>query len=132
MAGLEIANEEYKQKFKNCLNTAGIHNPGYFAVPAFLAAYTQGDLWLSQIRCYLAKNRQWVIEQCQRYFPQWSITQSDGTYTLWINYQRIPLTESQLKQWFLHLVEIEVSWGTSFGSVGNGFFHINLQHLVRY
>ncbi|HGJ5875551.1 MAG TPA: hypothetical protein ACHBX0_03035 [Arsenophonus sp.] len=24
------------------------------------------------------------------------------------------------------MAEIEVSWGTSFGFVGNGFFHINI------
>lgn len=44
LAGLEIANivianPEYREKFKQCLIAAGIHNPGYFSVPAFTSLY---------------------------------------------------------------------------------------------
>lgn len=79
IAGLEvsnivIANDKHRQKFKYCLIAAGIHNPGYFSVPAFLAAYQRGDEWLNALKIYLQSNRNWVIHTCQRHFPQWHIT----------------------------------------------------------
>ncbi|EEG83303.1 hypothetical protein PROPEN_04067 [Proteus penneri ATCC 35198] len=84
-----IANPEYREKFKQCLIAAGIHNPGYFSVPAFLQAYTlQGQQWVGELKTYLADNRRWVKEQCERYFPDWVVTQSHGTYMLWVNYQK--------------------------------------------
>ncbi|WFC30575.1 aminotransferase class I/II-fold pyridoxal phosphate-dependent enzyme [Proteus mirabilis] len=132
LAGLEIANivianPEYREKFKQCLIAAGIHNPGYFSVPAFLQAYTlQGQQWIKELKHYLAENRQWVKEQCARYFPDWVITQSYGTYMLWINYQKMQLTEQQLKHWFVSLAEVEMSWGSGFGAAGDGFFRINI------
>ena len=122
-----IANPEYREKFKQCLIAAGIHNPGYFSVPAFLQAYTlQGEQWVGELKTYLADNRRWVKEQCERYFPDWVITQSHGTYMLWINYQKMQLSEEQLKHWFVSLAEVEMSWGRGFGAVGDGFFRINI------
>lgn len=127
IANIVIANPEYREKFKQCLIAAGIHNPGYFSVPAFLQAYTlQGQQWLSELKTYLADNRRWVKEQCERHFPNWVITQSHGTYMLWINYQKMQLTEEQLKHWFVSLAEVEMSWGRGFGAVGDGFFRINI------
>ncbi|HCH49809.1 MAG TPA: pyridoxal phosphate-dependent aminotransferase [Proteus sp.] len=132
LAGLEIANivignTQYREKFKHCLIAAGIHNPGYFSVPAFLQAYSfQGQQWVLELKNYLADNRRWVKEQCERYFPDWVITQSYGTYMLWINYQQMQLSEKQLKQWFVSLAEVEMSWGSGFGAAGDGFFRINI------
>lgn len=126
VANIVIANEQHRYKFKQCLIAAGIHNPNYFSVPAYLAAYTRGDHWLLALKKYLAKNRQWVIQTCQQYFPLWYITQSDGTYMLWINYQKMNISEQQLKHWFTDLAKIEMSWGSSFGIGGDGFFRINI------
>ncbi|MCV5295860.1 aminotransferase class I/II-fold pyridoxal phosphate-dependent enzyme, partial [Escherichia coli] len=55
MAGLEvanlvIANDKYREQFKLALIAAGIHNPGYFSVPAFLCAYRHGDSWLAALK----------------------------------------------------------------------------------
>lgn len=60
MAGLEIANivianDKYREKFKSALIAAGIHNHGYFSVPAFLCAYRHGDSWLAALKDYLAE-----------------------------------------------------------------------------
>ena len=59
MAGLEIANiianDKCREKFKSALIAAGIHNPGYFSVPAFLCAYRHGDSWLAALRLFSRK-----------------------------------------------------------------------------
>ncbi|HEO9035353.1 TPA: pyridoxal phosphate-dependent aminotransferase [Serratia marcescens] len=131
MAGLEvaniiIANDKYREKFCHCLEAAGIHNPGYYAVPAFLAAYRDCDDWLLALKSYLAANRALAIETLRAAFPAWQITRSEGTYMLWVDYRSSGLTEPQLKHWFLNLAGVEMSWGSGFGAAGNGFFRINI------
>lgn len=131
MAGLEvanivIANDKYREKFSQAIIAAGIHNPGYFTVPAFLAAYSQGESWLEALTNYLAENRRWVLSFCQLHFPQWLPTSGGGTYMLWINYQRMQISEEQLRHWFVTLAGVEMSWGSGFGSEGQGFFRVNI------
>lgn len=131
MAGLEvanivIANEKHREKFKSALISAGIHNPGYFSVPAFLAACRHGDNWLAALKTYLAGNRQWVRDFCRRHFPGWTVTAGEGTYMLWIDYRPMAISEEQLRRWFTGLAGVEMSWGSGFGAEGQGFFRVNI------
>lgn len=131
MAGLEvaniiIANDKHRQKFQRCLEAAGIHNPGYYAVPALLTAYRDCDDWLQALKHYLAANRALVCTTLKAHFPGWVVTRSEGTYMLWVNYQSSNLTETELKNWFLERAGVEMSWGSGFGAVGKGFFRINI------
>lgn len=131
MAGLEvaniiIANDKHRQKFQRCLEAAGIHNPGYYSVPAFLTAYRDCDDWLRALKHYLAANRELVCTTLKTHFPGWVITRSEGTYMLWVNYQSSNLTEAELKGWFLKRAGVEMSWGSGFGTAGKGFFRINI------
>lgn len=131
LAGLEvaniiIANPTTREKFQHCLAAAGIHNPGYFSVPALLCAYQHGEAWLGELKAYLLDNRTLVTHILEQHFPQWVLTKSDGTYLLWVNYQASGITEEQLKHWFVDLAGVEVSWGSDFGAAGQGFFRINI------
>ncbi|WP_234450498.1 MalY/PatB family protein [Pluralibacter gergoviae] len=131
IAGLEVANvviasAQHRQKFSAALTAAGIHNPGYFTVPAFLAAYREGENWLSGLLDYLAENRRWVSDFCQRSFPDWRITDGDGTYMLWIDYRAMNTGEAQLRQLFSDVAHVEMNWGSDFGEAGAGFFRVNL------
>ncbi|HGM5491221.1 TPA: MalY/PatB family protein [Serratia fonticola] len=131
IAGLEvaniiIANDKHRQKFQRCLEAAGIHNPGYYTVPALLTAYLDCDDWLLALKHYLAANRELVCTTLQAHFPDWVITRGEGTYMLWVNYQSSNLTETELKDWFLERAGVEMSWGSGFGAAGRGFFRINI------
>ena len=131
LAGLEvanivIANDEHRKKFSAALFAAGIHNPGYFAVPAQIAAYRHGDCWLAALKNYLAANRAWVKSFCQRHFPEWHICKGEGTYLLWIDYRQMGISEESLRHWFSTLAGVEMSWGSGFGDEGRGFFRVNI------
>lgn len=131
MAGLEVANiviagDAHRQTFTAALEAAGIHNPGYFSVPAFLAAYGQGEGWLTALLDYLAENRRWVRDFCCKHFPTWRIASGDGTYMLWVDYRAMNMSEAQLRHWFSELADVEMSWGSGFGEEGAGFFRVNI------
>ncbi len=65
MAGLEIANivianDKYREQFKLALIAAGIHNPGYFSVPAFLLCLPPWRFLVSSIKRLFGRKQGWV------------------------------------------------------------------------
>ncbi|EIN2929416.1 pyridoxal phosphate-dependent aminotransferase, partial [Escherichia coli] len=118
--------DKYREQFKLALIAAGIHNPGYFSVPAFLCAYRHGDSWLAALKDYLVENRSWVQSFCQAHFPDWFVASGGGTYMLWIDYRAMNISEEQLRHWFVSLAGVEMSWGSDFGDEGLGFFRVNI------
>lgn len=131
LAGLEIANiiianSDIRNKFKHALNTAGIHNPGYFSVPALNVAYNDCDGWLNLLKEYINQNKQHARQFLLNHIPALIIPPSDGTYLLWVDYTNLQIDESQLREWFLGRAGIDASFGSGFGCAGHGFFRLNL------
>ena len=54
------------------------------------------------------------------------ITESDGTYLLWINYKKLSINENELAYWINNLSRVKVSLGSEFGKEGDGFFRMNV------
>ncbi|HHE8776709.1 TPA: pyridoxal phosphate-dependent aminotransferase, partial [Haemophilus influenzae] len=58
--------------------------------------------------------------------PLLDITESDGTYLLWINYKKLSINENELAYWINNLSRVKVSLGSEFGKEGDGFFRMNV------
>ena len=131
MAGLEISNliihnHLIRNKFNRLLQQLGIHNPNYFSIPAIKAAYRNGDVWLRELQQYIFENKQLVKRFFTAHIPELDVTDTTGTYLVWVNYSRLKIDEQLLKHWLLHLARVEMSWGSDFGEDGNGFFRMNI------
>lgn len=131
IAGLEIANliihnAEIRRKFKRIMLQLGMHNPNFFAVSAIQIAYRDCDYWLERLRTYILENKKLV----QRFFavdiPELEITRSEGTYLLWVNYEKLHIDEQQLKHRLIHHAKVEMSWGSDFGEEVRSFFRMNI------
>lgn len=125
IANIIIANPEVRTKFKQCMLALGMHNPQFFAVPAIMSAYQFCDDWIEQLRIYIRENRQLTIDFFAKEIPELKVTQSEGTFLLWINYAQLNINEDRLKHWFIDLSNIEVSWGSDFFT-HQPFFRINI------
>lgn len=45
---------------------------------------------------------------------------------MWINYQKLLISEDQLKEKLIKLAQVEMAWGSDFGIEGMGFFRMNI------
>lgn len=129
--GLEIANiiihnKKIREKFHRTLQQLGIHNPNYFSIPAIMIAYQYCDNWIIQLKHYIVANKRLVQRFFTEEIPQLVVTPSEGTYLLWINYQKLLSSEDQLKEKLIKLAQIEMAWGSDFGIEGMGFFRMNI------
>ncbi|MEE6076748.1 MalY/PatB family protein [Avibacterium paragallinarum] len=126
ISNILISNEKMREKFHRTLLQLGIHNPNYFAVPAIMTAYQHCDIWIEQLKNYIAENKQQAKAFFATEIPQLDVTTSEGTYLLWINYRKLALTEKQLKERLRNVAQVEMAWGTDFGIEGTGFFRMNV------
>lgn len=123
---LVIPNEQLREKVKFEIDRVGIHNPTIFAVKAVESAYTLCDSWYEKMLEYIDENERFTREYFQTFMPEFHIYKREGTYLLWINYEKLGVHEEQLEQWFLHQANVTVYMGTVFQEVGRGFFRLNL------
>ncbi|TCP92126.1 cystathionine beta-lyase [Cricetibacter osteomyelitidis] len=125
IANLIIHNSSVRQKFQQIMLQLGMHNPNFFGVHAIEFAYKNCDLWLENLKHYIQGNKAFVRDFFTQALPQLEVTQSAGTYLLWINYEKLNISEEKLKQCLLHQAKVEMSWGSDFGEV-RCFFRMNI------
>lgn len=73
----------------------GIHNPNYFSIPAIISLYKYCTDWVIYLKEYIKNNKKIVKEFFNEYIPLLDITESDGTYLLWINYKKLSINENE-------------------------------------
>ncbi|MFF2412041.1 MalY/PatB family protein [Streptomyces sp. NPDC058092] len=95
--------------------------PNTFGVAATLAAWREGEAWLSQLRPVLARNADLVREELPsgvRYrTPQ-------ATFLAWLDCRDLEL-DTDPHTFFLHKARVLLNDGRSFGPGGEGFVRLN-------
>ena len=126
VSNIIIENSDIREKFKLSLNQAGIHNPTFFAVPALEKAYTESDEWLTALKSVILDNIAYVKKFLKENLPGFNCANTEGTFTMWINYMDTGLKEEELKKILHEDAMVTVGLGTDFGVEGNGFIRINV------
>jgi cysteine-S-conjugate beta-lyase len=108
---------------------------------AHRAAYTDGDLWLDQLRAYIDGNLAFVADYVARNIPLVKMVKPQGTYLAWLDMSAVvervgaraaaehanrqrdpalsPLTPSHmLEKWFVEHARVQINPGGGFGTGG--------------
>jgi cysteine-S-conjugate beta-lyase len=91
---------------------------------AALAAYRDGEEWLSQVMLYLEGNRDFLEEYVRREFVGIRMQKPEATYLAWLDCRESGI-EGNVFQFFLERAKVGLYDGQSFGSGGSGFLRIN-------
>ena len=121
-----IPNEKLRKMIEVDIDRIGMHNPTIFAVTAVEKAYTECDDWYEAVKKYIDDNETFTRDFFAEYFPEFHIYPREGTYLLWIDYEKTGLNEQQLEEWFLEKANVSVYMGSVFGENGNGCIRLNL------
>lgn len=115
-----------RHKAWRALNTDEVGEPGTFACPAAVAAFTQGGPWLDALRDYVWENKRLVRDFCERELPGIKAPVSDATYLVWAD---VSARTDNVKDFTNRLRSETGLWlaaGSSYGQSGEGFVRINL------
>ena len=120
---LIVQNAELRRKLEQA--KAGIvPHVNVLGYVAALAAYTQGQEWLDELRLYLTGNRDFLVEYITQNFPGIRTTVPQATYLGWLDCREIGLSEEPY-QFFLKEAKVALGEGGHFGKEGEGFVRIN-------
>ena len=96
-----VPDEEIRSRIAQTIDRIGMHNPTIFAVAAVEHGYMECEEWYRQMLAYVNENETFTREFFAEHFPEFEILERQGTYLLWISYEKLGITEEELEKWFL-------------------------------
>ncbi len=131
LAGMQISNiiipnPEYKKKFDFILDDRFGLMATPLGIAAVLAAYTQGEEWLEQVKDYIDSNIDFVREYVRENLPEAKYIESQGTYLVWLDLRAYCQDEKKLEFMMHNHAKVALDEGYIFGDEGKGFERINV------
>ena len=127
IAGLDcsfaiIQNAELRKRYRHAQRglVSGINILGYVAA---LAAYRDGEEWLTQALAYLQANRDFLYQYVQIEMTDLALSPVEGTYLAWLDCRKLGVANPYT--FFLEQARVAFNDGATFGQGGQGFVRLN-------
>jgi cystathionine beta-lyase len=113
------------------------HGPSTPGVRASVAAYRDGEGWLSEVVSYLDDSRRLLADLIAEHLPGVGYTPPEGTYLAWLDCRALALSPTappgrlypgpppDLAEFFLSRAGVLVTDGALCGDAGRGFLRLN-------
>lgn len=121
-----VPNCDIRSKIAESIDRIGMHNPTIFAVAAVEHGYMECEDWYEQMLSYINENEKFTRSYFAEHFPEMEILERQGTYLLWISYEKLGLTEEEFEKWFIERANVSVYMGGVFGEAGRGYIRLNI------
>ena len=121
-----IPNNQLKKEYDRALEYFHLQVGNVFGSVALEAAYEHGGEWLDQMLDYVFENIRYVIDFIKNKMSKVKVVQPEGTYLIWLNFNKLGLNHSKLKKLMIHKAKVGLSDGVTFGLGGEGFFRMNV------
>jgi cysteine-S-conjugate beta-lyase len=113
-----------QEKFDKALPERLLGAPGRIGIAATIAAWSEGEPWLTDVMSYLDRNRKRVAEWAAQANLGHHVP--EATYLAWLDCRRLDLPEGlTLQQHFLQDGKVALSDGLDFGEPGRGHVRLN-------
>lgn len=121
-----IPDNVIRHKVWRGLNTDEVAEPNVFAIDATVAAFTEGEEWLEELRSYLSENKQFAGEYLEKNLPQVKVVPSKATYLLWLDCRGIIGDATELAAFIRRDSGLYLSAGSEYGKNGKDFLRMNI------
>lgn len=125
-AAVVIPNEGLRQKMERGLNADEIAEPNVFAIDATIAALTEGEEWLSELRLYLEKNKKIVAGFLEKELPDVKMVRAHATYLIWLDCSKVLGDATEFCQFLRDKTGLYLSEGSKYRGNGNQFIRMNI------
>lgn len=131
IAGLQIANivcrdEEMRKKIDKAININEVCDVNPFGVLATIAAYNEGEPWLTELIDYLQRNYEFLVSYFNNEMPDYPVVKLEGTYLVWVDCRVSGLASGELEEKLIREGGVWLNPGSMYGEAGEGFMRINI------
>jgi len=114
-----------RHRLNRGLNTDEVAEPNAFAIGAAVAAFSQGEEWLDQLREYLAENKRVVRRFMEQRLPEIKVVPSQATYLLWLDCGKVTEDAGELTAFIRSHSGLYLTEGEEYGACGRKFIRMN-------
>ncbi len=121
-----ISNTKLRLKYNELVQGLHIDMGNVFGAVASIAAYEQGDEWLSQLLVYINSNIDFLEKFLREKVPQIKMMRPEATYMAWLDCSGLGMDHQELNEFMINKAGIGLNPGIQFGKEGAYFMRINL------
>ncbi len=130
LAGLQVStvifnNAEERAKFEKFWHSLEIHRNNAFSLVASMAAYNEGEPWLTALLDYIEGNMRFVGEFCAREIPEIKAPLPEATYLMWLDCRGLGLGDEALNAFFIEKAGLGLNLGRDFDPALSGYMRLN-------
>ena len=127
-SNIVIHNKELQKKWKDYVNgSLSMDGASALGMTAMIAAYTEGEEWLEQLKDYLDGNFAYIDEYLKKNLPKAHLVKAEGTYLAWLDLNGyVDRDEKKLEELMQKKAKVALDEGYIFGEEGRGFERINV------
>lgn len=131
LAGLQISNifisnPRIKNSFRKQIYASGYSQLNLMGLAACEAAYKYGDEWYYAMLSYVKSNIEYTSEYIEKYIPDVTMVEHEGTYLVWLDFSKLHLSSDELEDLIINKAKLWLDSGAIFGESGAGFQRINV------
>ena len=115
-----------RRKIDRAININEVCDVNPFGVIATMAAYNDGEEWLTQLLEYLKGNYEAMRDFCRTELPDFPISRLEGTYLVWMDCRALGLSSEELEHRLVQEAKLWLNAGTMYGAEGEGFMRWNI------
>ncbi len=108
------------------VNTDEVGEPNCFAMCANIAAFTECDEWVDEMRAYVFENRKIAREYINGRISGLYVPEADATYLLWIDISGVCCDSVDFVKKVRELTGLYLSDGEEYGECAKNFVRMNL------
>lgn len=111
---LYCPNKSNFKRIQNEVTAMYLDHGTIFSANATIAAYTEGEAWLDDLLVYLQKTLRWIESFLKTELPQIQLISPEGTYQIWLDFNRLGLSDEALKHLVVHDAKLGLAYGDWF------------------
>lgn len=120
------SNDALRRRLKYEYDKLHADQGNIFGAVALRAAYENGDEWVDQMRAYISKNADYVVEFLAQNMPCVKCHKPQGTYLMWLDFRAWEMEHEAIYNFLVQKAALGLNQGMMFGEEGFGFMRMNI------
>ncbi len=125
-AALYVYQEELRKRVSFAVQRDELSMPNTFASAAAVAAFTNGEAWLSELNEYIYENKKAVNEYLNNELSGIKAVKGDAAYLMWLDCTALDIGSRKLSKMIREKSGLYLMSGSHYGKGGNGFLRMNV------
>lgn len=125
-SGIVVPNLEIREGLQKQFARNRSIQQNVFALPAYIAAYTECDDYLEQLIPYLESNINFLTDYINKNMPKIKVVPQEGMFLTWLDCTEMGIVGDELADLFIHKAGVAINRGDMFSPDAHNFVRINV------